>query len=491
MRLLVLLAIVWSARAAVIQGIVLDEESGHPLARTSVTLQPLPGTKAGASLLLKASSVRAGERGAFTFSDVAAGWYTLRCTRRGFVAAEVGQLRPGRPGMPFEIAADARPSFFQVRMKRLGAVTGSVLDENGVGIPDWPVQIFTSRKPVRRIGEAKTDDRGNYRIGELEAGSYLVRSGVGTLEDETSLLPTWYKFGTAVQSAEPARVRVAETSPDIVIRPEKGRLVRLNGQVSGPPGSVLTLITDTGRKVLASTGVTAANFDALVAPGPVELVAEGAGSRCGAYVRLMADHDLPGIRVACAPLQPASLDWAGTGLRAAFPVTMRRVDLDGVGPVATWRTGGGILPGHWEFRAVTSADYYVKSIGAQCGGLGNTAGDGWFGLDIGTAPQITVTLSNRPAALSGVVTTAGQPVAGAAVYLELYDPESVNPRIELIEGRSDAQGAYRFSGLAPGRYRVLSSFDFDPEDRLGMEKARPVSLKEGDTAVQTLELAPP
>jgi hypothetical protein len=224
-------------QAAVIQGVVLDEESGNSLARAAVSLIPLPGSQGGAI------SVRSGEHGAFAMNNVSPGWYVLRSTRRGFVPAEVGQLRAGRPGMPFEITPDAKSSFFQVRMKRLGAVTGTVVDENNVGIPDWPVHIYTARKPVHRISETKTDDRGNFRIGELEAGSYLVRSGAGTLEDDTSLLPTYYKYGTAVETAEAIRVRVAETQPDIVIRPEKGHMIELSGSLITQTPAILTQIS--------------------------------------------------------------------------------------------------------------------------------------------------------------------------------------------------------------------------------------------------------
>ena len=66
-----------SACAAVIQGVVLDEESGNPLARTVVSLIPLPGTQAGVV------SLRAGERGAFAVTDVRPGWYVLRCCWKG------------------------------------------------------------------------------------------------------------------------------------------------------------------------------------------------------------------------------------------------------------------------------------------------------------------------------------------------------------------------------------------------------------------------
>ncbi len=89
---------------------------------------------------------RPGERDAFAINNVGPGWYVLRCTRKAFVPAEVGQLRPGRPGMPFEITPDSQSSFFQIRMRRLGAVTGTVLDENNVGIPEWPVHLYTLRR---------------------------------------------------------------------------------------------------------------------------------------------------------------------------------------------------------------------------------------------------------------------------------------------------------------------------------------------------------
>src|ERR1051326_1875465 len=81
---------------AVVEGVVLDEESGNPLARTLVELMPLPGTPASTV------SIRSGESGAFSILNVRPGWYVLRTSRKGFISAEAGQLRAGRPGMPFE-----------------------------------------------------------------------------------------------------------------------------------------------------------------------------------------------------------------------------------------------------------------------------------------------------------------------------------------------------------------------------------------------------
>ena len=60
--------------------------------------------------------------------------------------------------------------------------------------------------------------------------------------------------------------------------------------------------------------------------------------------------------------------------------------------------------------------------------------------------------------------------------------------MQLWSARTDHTGKYLFSGLPPGRYRLLSTFGFDPEDRFAMKEAKEVRVREGDTAVVDLEL---
>ena len=475
-----------SLQAAVIQGVVLDEETGNPLARTQVTLTPLPGTQAGTI------SIRAGERGSFTILSVRPGWYVLKTSRRGYADTEAGQLRPGRPGMAFEITADAQPSFFQIRMRHLAALTGSVLDDNSVGIPDWPVHIYTAKKPVRRIMEVRTDDRGNFRAGGLDPGTYLVRSGAGALEDDSPLLATYYKYGTAVETAEPVRLRLGETLPDITIRTTKGRLLTLSGTFNSVPQARLILITDTGRRQLASTGGGfTVPFEATgIPPGPVELLAEGdvPGQECGSYAKVIADKDTGGIRIGCPLLYPPTVDWVGTKGKA---ILARRVDLDGTGPIRTLRTDQPLPPGFWELTAIAPPQFYLAAIRPQFEREPSTRSDGWFGMLLGNQARLQIILSNRPATVSGVVTTGGKPVAGASIYLEVFNPNLPEKRAQLFSVRSDPSGAYSFTQLAPGRYRVLSSFDFDPEDPFIMEKAEALTLREGDAVTRDLTLLLP
>ncbi len=473
-------------QAAVIQGVVLDEETGNPLARTQVTLTPLPGTQAGTV------SIRAGERGGFTILSVRPGWYVLKTSRRGYADAEAGQLRPGRPGMAFEVTVAAPSNFFQIRMRHLAAMTGSVLDDNSVGIPDWPVHIYTSKKPVRRLMEVRTDDRGNFRAGGLDPGTYIVRSGAGALEDDSPLLATYYKYGTALETAEPVRLRLGETIPDITIRTAKGKLLTLSGTFSSVPPARLILITDTGRRQIAATGGgRIAPFEASgIPPGPVELVAEGdtPGQECGSYAKVLADKDTAGIRIGCPLLYPPTISWVGTQGKA---ILARRVDLDGTGPIRTLRTDQPLPPGFWELTALAPPQFYLATIQPQFEREPTTRNDGWFGMLLGNQTRLQIILSNRPGTVSGVVTAQGRPVAGASVYLESFNPNLPEKRLQLFSVRSDPSGTYSFTQLSPGRYRVLSSFDFDPEDPFVMEKAETFTIREGDTVTKDLTLLLP
>jgi hypothetical protein len=55
---------------------------------------------------------------------------------------------------------------------------------------------------------------------------------------------------------------------------------------------------------------------------------------------------------------------------------------------------------------------------------------------------------------------ANAAVGGAPVFLEPWDPVTRNRVADLRETRSDMPGNYRFDGLAPGDYRILSTYDY-------------------------------
>jgi hypothetical protein len=465
-----------SAHAATVQGAIFDEETQNPLARTTVTLTPLPGTTAPVVTQL------ANEHGQYSFTNVPPGWYLIRTSRIGYAIGEYGQSHPGQPGKPFEVTGDdaANSESHQIVMRHQAAITGTVVDDNSIGIAGWPLNVYTARRPVRRIAQGTADDRGNFRIGELAPGTYIVRSGGGGLEDASTLVPSYYRYGTTVIAAEPVRVRLGETANFVVIHTVEGRLFELTGELTAPDKKnvKLTLITDTGRRTVATE---AGPFIAAgVPPGLAGLLAEGPG--CAGYQQIMVDRNM-NVRADCAPISPPAL----TG-DTDYPLIARRLDLDGPGPEGLLSPGQSLTPGPLEFTVRPGASHYLVSIQNDGDKSPPTAIDGWFALDIGNAPRLHITLSAKPASVSGLVTSASQPIIGAPVFLQLVNPDAPELALQSWTARADAQGNFAFTGLAPGAYRLMSSYDVDFDDPLARSKAAMLTLHEGDTVTQPLEM---
>jgi hypothetical protein len=465
----------------VVEGVILDEESGNPLARTQVSLTPLPGT------LADVTAVRTGARGSFVILSVIPGWYVLRATRRGYAPTESGQLRPGRPGRAFQVADDRASGFLEIHMSRLPAITGAVLDENGIGMPRRTVHIYSANKPIRHIGQTDTDDRGNYRIGELDPGSYLLRSTEGHLEDETPILATYTRSALDLADAVPTTVRYGETAHDINIRPIKGRLLTLSGMFLPPTSefawAILTMITDTGRREIAAGNKDRPFSIPGVQPGTVEFLVkgnDGFGNECGSYSLVTTDKDVTTLRLACNPLRKSSISISGATPKS--PIIVRRVDLDGALDPHPLGPDESLAPGHWEI-SVPRGDYYVQSVRSL--GFPPAAHVGaWWGFDTGSDARIGIQLSTRAASISGVVSTGGSPVAGAPIFLtQQGSGESWN-------GRSDPQGNYLMGGLAPGTYSIMSGFDLDIAASRS-SKTETIGTSEGNTTVHALELILP
>ena len=478
--LLSICALALNAHAAVVEGVILDEESGNPLARTQVSLMPLPGT------LADPTSVRTGARGSFVILSVIPGWYVLRATRRGYAPTESGQLRPGRPGRAFEVADDRASAFHEIKMSRLPAITGTVLDENGIGMPHRTVHIYSSGKPIRHVGQTDTDDRGNYRIGELDPGAYLLRTAEGHLEDDTPVLATYSRSAVELGDAVPVTVRYGETAHDINIRPIKGRLLTLSGMFLPPSSDMawatLTMITDTGRREIAAGNRDRPFSIPGVQPGTVEFLVKGTdgfGNECGSYSLVTTDKDVTTLRLACNPLRKSSISISGAIVKS--PIVIRRVDLDGATEPHPMGPDESFAPGHWEI-SVPRGDYYVQSVRSSNSPAAHVGS--WWGFDTGSDARIGIQLSSRAASISGVVSTGGSPVAGAPIFVtQQGSGESWN-------GRSDPQGNYLMGGLAPGTYSIVSGFDLDLVGPRS-SKIDTVSTSEGSTTVHALELVLP
>jgi len=155
----------------VISGTVVTEGAGTPVRRARVSLS-------GAELRGGRSTVT-NDEGAFSFTTVPAGRFTMTASKAGYVDITYGAKRPGRPGTPIQLADGQKLENVSISLPRGSVVTGIVIDENGEPSPATQVRVMryvmrTGEKQLQQAGQDQTDDRGMYRIYGLQPGDYMV-----------------------------------------------------------------------------------------------------------------------------------------------------------------------------------------------------------------------------------------------------------------------------------------------------------------------------
>lgn len=483
------------SHAGTIQGSVLEHVSGLPLARTLVLLQPVRKTGAEEPRPLM---VRAGNTGHFVFPAVPNGLYLLTARRDGYFPAGYGQRRPNGQGTPILVTPDS-DLFTELKMHRMGAITGRVLDENGIGMPGVKVIAYSARLPLRSTGHAESDDRGVYRIYGLNAGKYWIRTAAATLDDGSGRLPTFGWDAREVREAKVYEVKADTEAIEANVRPEPGTLFRLRGKVLCEQGPIMiTISSETGRQS-KSTGCNALyEFDGL-APGKYEIFATTEPTGPAGFVEIFLDRDSDNGNFQLR--NPITVEFQTAHPQSApqrIPVAVfgRRQDLaesDEIREIPTPRTV--LAPGHWELTARVGPGEYVESIAdynyARRRDSSIVRPPEWFDVSIGAQAQtrVSITISDKAAAIEGSVMAGSKPVPAAPVFLW---PTTEGIRRSLGGVRqvlTDVDGKFRFDGLPPGDYRILASFDISEVDEDVIEESKAMAVHVDPSQTGKVEVA--
>lgn len=501
MRLILgLLIAAFPVAAGVVEGVVLENITGYSLARAKVRLQHVPRS---GETPLKPVVIRSGRSGQFTFGNVPDGLYLLIAERENYFPVAHGQRRPNGQGVPVQVTKESK-LFGTLRMLRKGAITGRVLDENGIAIQGVQVLAYRARLPLRTAGRGVTDDRGVYRIIGLDPGKYWVRSASYQHDDGAGRLPT---FAPESREAVQARVQIVAADRDTTdadIRPFAGELFRVRGavQCSAPDSAPLTitLSSETGRQT-KQTGCAPAQFqfDGL-APAVYEIFATSTRGTDAGFAELYLEQNNDSLGLTLQPPPEVTFEFrrGGAYLRPAPPIRMsgRRQDLSNLDEErAILSPKTALPPGHWEMSGFLEPGQFVESITNSFATPRRTwkidrptdAHDVF--LDISSRfARLLVTLSDKAAQLEGSVTRDGTAVAGVPVFLW---PVTEQARRSLRGWKTmltTADGKYRFEGLPPGEYRLLATFDLTEIDADTMEEARAVTVQTAASQTKSQEL---
>lgn len=365
------------------------------------------------------------------------------------------------------ILEESAPAFLSLRLFRYSAIAGRIVDANDIGLPDHEIAAYRLGSPPELVAHARTDDRGRYRLYGLEPGTYAVRTVAEQYEDG-AYLPTFSRETERMGEGRTVDLLPEQQVNDIDVRPLPGRLFSLVVEArSFPPEAVirLTLASDMGRTTVLSNVF---QFTGL-APGTYDVYAEtnaqpGSGDDVpAAYLRIVVARDMT-VTLLAEPPFPAMV--AGAPVGDSGEIRVRRKDVAGAGEavgIPVVRGRAAIPAGRWEVMLQPPPGYYVSSLlatGVPPSSLGRA--DGWN--EILGRGYVRFSLTSGSGGVHGIVKSSGDPVGGAPVYLEGWDPSARRRVGELRSTRTDMRGVYSFDGLAPGTYRLLSTFEYSTPD---------------------------
>ena len=269
--------------SALIIGQVVDADSGKGIPNAPVALLGAPpasgappqgrGGPSGRPFAVIADS-----QGRFFFGGLPAGSYVMLSEVRGYLSP--GATGVASPMQPITLADGARVSDARIRLRRLSSILGRVVDDAGTPVVGVMVRAFrtvtTQGRPpfLLSSSQARTNDRGEFRLGSLGPDDYLVcacisdpipfdgnlltmlaaravdllavagraiTAGADTISIDAplrTLPPTFHPNATMASRAERVRVAPGEdrANVDITITAALGR--RVSGRLVGAPSSV-------------------------------------------------------------------------------------------------------------------------------------------------------------------------------------------------------------------------------------------------------------
>ena len=393
-----------------ISGRVIADDTGDPIVNARVTLVT-PGPAAAVVLT--------DHEGRFTL--------TARSTRVTVVANKSGYSR-------HEVTATATDRSIEIRLSRGAAISGRIVDE--FGDPIMGARVFVEKPSTSSdgfSGEAATttDDKGEYRLGSIQAGTFhlavvtmgeVVRRdmGGGMTATMPSTNKTYYPGRSAPADAEPLRLQPGDDRPgtDFVV-----------------PG---------GRSIGAMTMVSP------LAPRPA---AAPPVLNTGVIRGRVVTTDLraiPHAQVRLISSRPPALPSAITVVAREFVQLSAVADDDG----------------RFEFGELSAGSFRVGAAKVGYSPPGDVSVFGVPGLnsavavdlaDGQTRERVDITLARWGAMTGHVFDELGDPLQGASVQLLQVRYQGGRRRLLGVGGAStptDDLGRFRIYGVPSGQYIV-------------------------------------
>jgi hypothetical protein len=502
---------------ATVEGIVTRMGTNAPVPDIYVMLRPPNGGVRTATT---------GADGRFRITDVSPGQSVLSATGRGLI-------KSGRQSGPSSLllGPGEQRKDVRLRVQATAVITGRVLDANrrprsGIGIQ---LLRYGYENGVRVLvpsgvtpSQFSTDDRGEYRIFDLEPDEYIVAVLPSRRDGGLQLPPVYYPGVTDLRLAVPVIAGPGAEAAGIDFALAGAASYPVRFKVSGfTSGTLMIRPIPRGGPVLhdafpaaAGGGCARENTDVTcnLVPGQYDIFARtllGAASEPAKYGRLFVSVVDRAVDAPVLTLNPA---FTVQG-RIVIPEALQRkvvlpdlnVVLSRVLPAQSWFSSqsddsGGVQPdgtfrlevfeGHYRAGISELPDeIYIESATYAAR---DVLGPG-LTIERDSSGVLELVLAAPAGSLEGDVRlAAGEPSANGIVILVPSGARRDDP-MAYRGAVADANGAFSIRGIPPGEYSVLAWEDVDSQalrNRAFVERfeqrALKVTISRGDMKRVTL-----
>ena len=406
--------------------------------------------------------------GAYTFSGLTAGDYTLRFN------SEDGAYVPQSWDGPLTIGSGMSLTGRDVSLQVGSSVSGRVTGVGGVAVAD----VYVSARHANGGGyaSATTDASGAYTLSGLAAGDYTVSFRPSSTSD---YVEQWWDGKQSESSATPLTVAAAATLTG------KNVSLTMGGKISG-------IVTGTGGVPLPSVSVSAQGSN---------------GGYSSATTDASGSYSLRGLAAGDYKVQfsPPIGDYVGqwwlgmSSSGSAMPLTVTAggsltgknatlkvgATVSGtVTGVGSALVGGAIAGATVEAYSGSTGNYRLTTATTDAGGNYTLRGlpggiqtlkfsaeqtpyvDQWLGdrTSFSTADTVTLTLGQKVTGQNALLTRGGS-ISGSATSLDggaplanstvtVYSASDFGEWYPQGTSTTDGDGKYSFDGLPSGRYQL-------------------------------------
>ena len=223
----------------VISGAVVDGESGDAIRKAVVTLT-LEGTPR------RWATTRTDGSGRFQFEGLPAGKYDLRATKACEGTAIYGANHVKELGDVITLGDGETRGSLTLRFLHPASISGHVFDSDGEPLANVIVNLL---RPGRNFGapilgnyrSASTDDRGEYRISNVDPGQYYLRATPNARRfgapaaGQAILVAEYYGGARDSKGASPVHVGGGESLAGLDFHLISEPAVEVRGKILGVP----------------------------------------------------------------------------------------------------------------------------------------------------------------------------------------------------------------------------------------------------------------